>query len=186
MNNIALKLNGAASDKERRSGDFYPTPPEVTIALLDFLKLPPMTVWEPACGDNAIVDVLLKRGHRVIATDISKGHDYFYTQHACDAIITNPPFNLAEEFIKKALKESDIVCMLLKSQYWHAVKRYKLFNSQPPTFVLPLTWRPNFFFRDRINGTPVMEFAWSVWVKGDLITKYIPLLKPLKEKEEGK
>ncbi len=99
-----------------------------------------------------------------------------------DAIITNPPFKYAQKFIEKAVRETHIVAMLLKSQYWHAKGRYDLFTNTPPSYVLPLTWRPDFLEHTRKpgskKGAPTMEVAWSVWIKGDTTTKYTPLLKP--------
>lgn len=178
-----LKLNGAPGKDKRRELDFYPTPKEVTIALMDFLKLDPCLIWEPACGDGAMVKILESYGHNVIGTDISTGHDFMYTNRECDAIITNPPFNISQEFIEKSLCEADIVCMLLKSQYWHAKKRISLFEQSPPAWVLPLTWRPDFLEHERSageKGSPTMEVAWTVWIKGDTVTKYKPLHKPNK------
>ena len=40
------------SAKDRRKLDFYPTPPDVTHALMQFLNLPKTTVWECACGEG--------------------------------------------------------------------------------------------------------------------------------------
>ncbi len=34
----------------RREHDFYPTPADVTVALMDFLNLEPCKIWEPAAG----------------------------------------------------------------------------------------------------------------------------------------
>ena len=43
------KIVGANPAEKRSEMDFYPTPPEVTEALLQFLDLPKTTViWEPA------------------------------------------------------------------------------------------------------------------------------------------
>jgi hypothetical protein len=41
-----LQLTGSGAKENRRSLDFYPTPPEVTIALMDFLKLKPCKIWD--------------------------------------------------------------------------------------------------------------------------------------------
>ena len=126
-------------------------------------------------------EVLESYGHDVISTDILTGVDFLEESKECDAIITNPPFNLSAEFIKKAVSEANIVAFLLKSQYWHAKKRYALFVDNPPSYVLPLTWRPDFLYQERKGkkkGSPTMEVAWSVWIKGDTQTKYQPLLKP--------
>jgi hypothetical protein len=144
---------------------------------MNFLKLKPCKIWECACGDGSMADVILKYGHEVIQTDLNTGTDYLKTEGKADAIITNPPFKLAAEFIEKALKEADIVAIVLKSQYWHAKKRYDLFMKNKPAFVLPLTWRPD-FMNGESGGSPTMEVNWTVWIKGNNNCKYIPLLKP--------
>jgi len=177
---LDLQLTAGNNKKNRRSLDFYPTPPDATKALMDFLQLSKdLKIWECASGNNAMVDVLKEYGHEVIGTDINDGYDYLNTHIECDAIITNPPFNVSAEFIEKAVNEAPIVAFLLKSQYWHAKKRFDLFNKYPPSYVLPLTWRPDFLYQDRKDGkkgSPTMEVAWSVWV-GNTTTEYIPLIK---------
>tara|TARA_R110002020_G_scaffold465503_2_gene686956 strand:+ start:249 stop:803 length:555 start_codon:yes stop_codon:yes gene_type:complete len=182
MKQIDLQLTTGNNKGNRRELDFYPTPPEATIVLMDFLKLEKQTIWECACGNNAMSDVIESYGHNVIATDIKNGVDFLKDHRECDAIITNPPFNISAEFIQKATKEANVVAFLLKSQYWHAKKRASLFDELPPSYVLPLTWRPDFLYQERKEGekkgSPTMEVAWSVWIKGDTNTKYRPLLKP--------
>lgn len=160
---------------DRREHDFYPTPADVTIALMDFLKLDPCKIWEPAAGNGAMVKVLQSYGHEVIATDLQTGDDFLRTIGMADAIITNPPFNLSQDFIVKALQDAPIVAMVLKSQYWHAKKRHDLFKQNPPAWILPLTWRPDFGG----GGAPVMEIQWTVWIKGNTDCKYVPLEKPI-------
>lgn len=45
----ASRINGGNSAVGRRTSDLYPTPPEVTVALMEFLNLPDRTmIWEPA------------------------------------------------------------------------------------------------------------------------------------------
>jgi len=181
MEQIKLQLTTGNDKQSRRALDFYPTPPEATIALLDFLKLKPTTVWECASGNGAMVDVLKQYGHDVIATDIINGEDYLLIKRDADIIITNPPFNISDKFIEKAVNECSIVAFLLKTQYWHAKKRYKLFKKHSPSYILPLTWRPDFLYQERKNGakgSPTMDVNWNVWIKGDSTTKYLPLLKP--------
>ena len=177
MKQEILQLTTGGSRYKRRELDFYPTPPEVTIALMEFLKLPKSEIWEPACGNGAMVNVLKEYGHQVTGTDIVTGNDFLKTSGKYDAIITNPPFNISEQFIEKALKEAPIVAMVLKSQYWHAKKRLKLFNDNKPAFILPLTWRPDFLNGER-GGSPTMEVIWTVWIEGIKDCKYIPLQKP--------
>lgn len=47
----ATRMTGGNPGKKRSVTDYYPTPADVTQALLDMLLIPPGTkVWEPACG----------------------------------------------------------------------------------------------------------------------------------------
>lgn len=139
------KIVGGNGNRHER--DFYPTPEDVTEALMRVLNLPTNTViWEPACGDGAIVNVLKRLGYQCIGTDITTGDDYRLVDmpEGIDWIITNPPFNIAEDFIRQSWKHEKPFALLLKSQYWHAVKRYNLFHECHPTSIYPLTWRPDF------------------------------------------
>jgi hypothetical protein len=174
---MTATLANATTKNARRALDFYPTPPEVTEALMRFLNLPPSRIWEPACGDGVMAEVIKKFGHEVIASDIGRtpygfgGLDFLKQEGKYDAVITNPPFNLSEKFIIHALHQAPLVAMLLKSQYWHAQKRAALFESTPPAWVLALTWRPDFMNGER-GGTPTMECLWTVWMVSDTDTKY--------------
>ena len=134
-NNLQLH-SGSPSKRKRRDLDFYPTPPECTHALMKFLKLEPCTIWECAAGSGAMAKIIELYDHKVISTDLQTGQNYLTTQIEADAIITNPPFNLSEAFIKKAVSETKVVAMLLKSQYWHARKRLSLYNQFTPSFIL--------------------------------------------------
>lgn len=177
----ALNLANSSTTSKRRELDFYPTPPDVTHALMRFLDFRPITIWEPACGDGAMADVLKTYAHNVICTDLRDtgygegGIDFLSERRDCDAIITNPPFNLSEDFIRHALTQAGTVAMVLKSQYWHAKKRSALFQEFPPAYVLPLTWRPDFLFDTRKPGDkvgPTMEVHWTVWMSGKKDTRY--------------
>lgn len=184
MKQQKLALTGRGIEDKRRPQDFYPTPPDVVIALLNFLQIQPKskTVWEPCCGDGSISKVLIDYGFgSVTSSDINSTYgdqiDFFDCNPSVqfDFIITNPPFNLAEKFIEKALPHAHVVAMLLKSQFWHAKKRRELFLETKPTHVLPLTWRPDFLNGER-GGSPTMECLWTVWVKGN---EYPCIYKPL-------
>lgn len=182
MDNLSAGcIVGGNPSKKRPASDYYPTPKEVTTALLDFLDLPRnIRIWEPACGDNDMVDVMRERGHIVFASDIRAGVDFLQEPlFPCDWIITNPPFSIADRFIERCLEHGKPFALLLKSQYWHAQKRLGLFRKHPPTYVCPLTWRPDFNFKSGEKGHPLMDVMWVVWSKGD--TRYIPLERPHKE-----
>ena len=100
-----ILTNASASD---RSGtDFYPTPENVTVALIKYLGLHNAIVWEPACGAGHMAEAIVRTGNRVIATELYwqgyglGGVDFLMADiPACDWIITNPPFIWPECLIK--------------------------------------------------------------------------------------
>lgn len=179
-NLLGSQIAGGNSAYTKPSMEFYPTPPDVTSALLRELRIPKCcTIWEPACGEMDMVDEMRCYGYTVKATDIKTGVDFLeQTECAEDWIITNPPFSKSEEFIEKCVSFSKPFALLLKSQYWHAARRQKIFKNYPPFMVMPLTWRPNFFFKSHGGGSPLMEVAWNVWYPPySHETRYIPIGK---------
>lgn len=196
MNSIqASQIMGGNGAKARKASDLYPTPPEVTVALMRFLKLPRSTqIWEPACGQGDMGEALRGCGMLAYGTDIRSGQDFLdswqprSTIAACSWIITNPPFSLADEFIRHAAEIGKPFAMLLKAQYWHAAKRAQLFREIPPSYVLPLTWRPDFLFKERDGkkgASPLMDVMWCVWLTPQMQgvqTVFKPLMRPEKEK----
>ncbi len=179
-------LHAALSAKGRDPHDFYPTPPEAVRALLPHISDFPHLVWEPACGDGALVHELL-RGHvrEVVATDIAPQPNFFGIQadflleptRRADAIVTNPPFgNLAQKFIEKAFRlDVPYIAMLLNTNFWHAASRQKLFASRPPDVIHPLTWRLDFTGSRR----PYFNCCWTVWRPNrGAFPYYIPLHRP--------
>ena len=172
-----LNLANSSTGNKRRELDFYPTPAEVTHALMKFLSLEPCLIHEPACGDGAMSEVLKQYGHDVMSSDIREtgygqgGVDFLLSDGDYDAIITNPPFKISEEFVRHAIPQARVVAMVLKSQYWHALKRMPLFQEFPPAYVLALTWRPD-FRGGELGGSPTMEVLWTVWIEGQTDTRY--------------
>lgn len=183
----AMLANGTAIDRNKT--DFYPTPPAVTTALLNYLNIDKSnTIWEPACGAGHMAEVIKLGGYNVVASELhSQGygisnHDFINDDHTklgkVDWIITNPPFKLSVEFINKSIEVGVPFAMLLKSQYWHSKGRIELFNKHRPSHVLPLTWRPDFHFGTK-GGSPTMECIWVVWDKVPAqFTNYDLLVKP--------
>jgi hypothetical protein len=167
--------------RKRPPTDFYPTPPDVTQALLDFLQIEKAAkIWECASGDGRMSRVLEANGYSVKSTDIQTGTNFVLQEpdDSIDWIITNPPFVMAEEFIRHAAAMPlGGFAFLLKSQYWHSASRVKLFNQIKPTFVLPLTWRPDFLFGEK-SGSPTMEVLWTVWIDGQEPGEF-PVYEPL-------
>lgn len=180
------RIAGGNTAYKRSESDFYPTPPDVTTALLDFLGISSErhVIWEPACGEGHMVRQMKKMGFSVLSSDILKGTDFLKDDPPGKFtwIITNPPFSQSEQFIKKCLEYKVPFALLLKSQYWHAKRRLQLFRDHPPTYILPLTWRPDFCERKRGGGNPLMDVMWCVWeINSRDSCMYIPLERPDKD-----
>lgn len=178
-------IGGLSGQHKRNEADFYPTPPECTLALVGrFRGLLGRNVWEPACGDGAISEVLNSLGFDVFSTDLRHtgyGHggvDALGTRpENIDSIVTNPPFNQAAEFILHARSSGLPFAMLLKSTYWHAASREKLFHDTGPAAVCPMLWRPN--FAPERGRAPTMDVCWTVWHAHPVPScEYVPLPKP--------
>jgi hypothetical protein len=162
-----------------RGLDPYFTPECATRALLevehDFI---PHLIWEPAAGDGAIVRVLERAGYDVVyASDIADyGEGFDVADYlTCDAmiqddlgIITNPPFKLAEEFVRKALLRDEVayLALLLRTNFLEGVKRRQLFEDCPLSRVwissrrLPMMHR---FGWEGPKSTSNTCYAWFVW-----------------------
>ena len=83
-------------------------------------------VLEPSCGKGAISKVLKEHNFEVTAQDYDEGLgiDFLKFNKKFDNIITNPPFRLANEFVKKSLElANNKVAMLLPLNYLHGVTR---------------------------------------------------------------
>lgn len=180
----SVMVGGASVSYSRREMDYYPTPNEVTQALVDTGVIPPgSTIWEPACGEGHMAEVFLKNNLNVVCSDIREtgyGHcmDFLTGPKVdVDVIATNPPFNLSAEFIQRCIDlEVPRFAMLLKSQYWHSSRRSSLFAKFPPAYIFALTWRPNFCAGER-GSSPTMDMLWTVWIKGITDTRYRVLRK---------
>ena len=185
----ASRITGGNTSFSRSAADFYPTPDDVTEALIWAIKPEPETavIWEPACGDGRMLRCLERFGpYQAVGTDILTGDDFLSMglPEGCNWIITNPPFSQAEAFIRHAYALNVPFAFLLKSQFWHAKKRYELFMDCNPDYIFPLTWRPDFLFKER-GGSSLMDVAWNVWLRRDCAhnTVYMPLERPKKETE---
>lgn len=173
-------LDHAASSGQHsyadRGPDCYETPPEAVHALLKVEKLP-NHVWEPACGPGSIVRALRAAGHAVTATDL---HDYGQRNYGIDflnvadldvdgAVVTNPPYQLAQQFVEKALRVSPLVIMLLRLAFLESEKRRKILEESGLARIHVFRNRLPMMHRRGWNGkkaSSAIPFAWFVWERG--------------------
>ena len=122
-----------------RKDDLYETPDVAVEALLRVEKLP-HHIWEPACGRGRITNILRAHGHTVWATDLnnygcpnSESRIDFLMEHQprfdVEAIVTNPPFKLAEQFVEHALFHCPRVIMLLRFAFYESARRSHILEN---------------------------------------------------------
>jgi hypothetical protein len=158
-----------------RGDDLYETPAVAVEALLRVERLP-HRLWEPACGPGAIVRVLRGAGHQVLASDLVDYGDpsHFYRRDflmeplppGCEAIVTNPPFKLVEQFVAHALDLCPRVVMLLRLAFYESDRRRDLLENRGLTRIhvfrkrLPMMHRAGWEGR---KGNSGMAFCWMIW-----------------------
>lgn len=162
--------------------DFFPTPPWATRALCEIIDLSNAHVWEPAAGEGHMAEVLREYAASVFASDV---HVYGYRLDACgsftgagldvvasprkvDWIITNPPFNLAEAFLQRALDEAHGVAFFVRTQWLETEARHReVFSKTPPDLVA--------LFAERValikgrwdpQASTATSYCWCVWRPG--------------------
>jgi hypothetical protein len=173
---------------EQRGADLYETPPEATQALIDACPWLPQCLWEPACGPGAMVKVLRDSGRDVVATDLvdygdrmcpesEPGLDFLEMQGVprpfdCSgdwwnrlprAIVTNPPFSLADKFVRHGLTLCDTVVVLQRLVALEGKRRSDLIDGHLVE-VLPFIERLPMLHRDGWDGPKIdsgaVPYAW--------------------------
>lgn len=159
---------------DRNGPDFFPTPAWATHALIDNEKFNG-DIWECACGDGSMSTVLQTTGQPVISTDLydrgygETGIDFLSVHRRVANIITNPPYNSAEGFLKAAVQRAEEkVALLLRLAFLEGVNRQRtIFSSIPPARVWVFSERITFYASGaEVKGSGTTAYAWFVWEKG--------------------
>ena len=158
-----------------RGADLYSTAPEAVTALLQAERLPHF-IWEPCAGRGGVVRVLRDAGHAVIASDLI---DYGFPLHfkqdfltttkaptGVSAVITNPPYRLAAEFVAHALKLCPLAIMLLRLGFLESERRSPILDNGRLTRIHVFRNRLPMMHRDSWTGpraSSAIAFGWFVW-----------------------
>lgn len=163
--------------KDRVELDYYATPPQMAVELL---KLEPnlKRVWEPACGEGHLANVFKEHGVLSKASDIiDRGYgeviDFLgYYEYYDGDIVTNPPYNKAQEFVEHALyisNNDNLICMFLKLTFLEGKKRKSLFDQKHLKTVYVSTSRVNCARNgdfDNNDTSSAVAYAWFIFQKG--------------------
>ena len=170
----SLSIVGSSRNNgERDADDFYPTP---AYAVEELLKREVFigNVWECACGEGDISQVLKKAGYEVISTDlIDRGYgeqiDFFKSNIIADNIITNPPYKIALDFVLKAKKQSTKkIAMFLKTVWLESESRYDMFQDKefPLKKIYQFSKRVTLYKSGiKMKNSGMIAYAWYVWDK---------------------
>ena len=162
--------------KNRANADFYPTPRETTKELLKRENFEG-NIWECACGDGSMTNVLREKYKIVYASDIRednsidgiKGEDFLKTSKKFDNIITNPPYKYAKEFVLKAKQSANKkIALLLKLVFLEGIGRYEMFQDKDfPLKKVYVFCRRQKIYANGIIGknSGLIAYAWFIWDK---------------------
>jgi hypothetical protein len=135
----------------------------------------PKRIWEPACGPGSISRVLLAHGYNIVSSDLI---DYGWGHETVDflavpkrtytnrAIVTNPPYQWAQQFVEKALEVSPLVIMLMRLAFYESDRRSHILENCGLARIhvfrkrLPMMHRKDWEGPKANSG---MAFGWFVW-----------------------
>ena len=142
----------------------------------------PKSIADPACGNGAILDVLRDEGgHIVHGCDI---RDYGWPHTVIRdylepepifmgdlGIVTNPPYRLAEAFIRKAISDgARYHAWLLRTNFLESIGRFEFFQKHPPSKVWISSRRLPMMHHADYDGPKCdssnQAFAWFFWREG--------------------
>ena len=197
--------NHRFKEKDVQPHEFYSTHPNSVETFLNYgfrghyLDKKDVLIWEPACGKGNISRTLVKNGFNVISSDLIDRYTHltdigqiyepasFFDFETIDpnvtCIMTNPPFSMAEDFIRHAYEigNPDMwIIMYLKLTFLEGKRRYLLFKDLPLEYVYVHSSRQGCSpggATDFGNGGAV-AYAWFMWRKEGSWTTELKWLPP--------
>jgi hypothetical protein len=174
------------SEGEREMDDYYATEPMAMELLLEKENF--SNVWENACGQGHLAEILKQKGILSKATDlVDRGYgvggvDFLQELEKWEGdIITNPPYKFAQEFVERAMDimvDGRKLAMFLKLTFLEGKGRKKMFLKYPPKIIYVSSSRLKCALGGKFEdmGSSAAAYGWFVWVKGfigDPIIKWI-------------
>lgn len=189
--NLRAAIGTSSASKADRGKNFYQTPRVATIALLAHESFT-STIWEPACGFNAIGRVLEGQGYDVLLSDIedrgtvseageaqSVG-DFLLSKPDASGdgpdIVTNPPYGAElNSFVAHALRvhKPRKMALLLNSNFEFGFDdddRNFVMEDCAPSRIYKFKRRLPMMHREGYTGPEAssrMNTAWFIWERNE-------------------
>lgn len=163
-----------ASGYDRIESDWYIEPRWAIDSLMDVEKFSG-TCWDPSCGSGNIPMAMRDRGIACVGSDIcdrgfgARKIDFLQANMNYDNIISNPPYNIIELYVTRALLlTTEKVAILARLALLEGQKRQELFLTTP----LARVWVSSRRMSMPPGGTDIeakggsIAYAWFVWEHG--------------------
>lgn len=186
--------------------DDFPTPRWATRALIEEvlqdINVAALSCWEPTCGRGFMADTLKEYFARVHSSDIfrfgygevldfidpgARTSDKDRQELKVDWIVTNPPFRLAEEFVRVALATAQSgVAMLVRTGFTEGAGRYRrLFRDSPPMIMAQFVERvPILKGRVDPRASTATSYCWLIWSKAASVHTRLVWVPPCRKRLE--
>jgi len=154
QNSEALKM---IPPKRAGAPDNFQTPPYVIEPLLPYLKKD-WIIWECAEGEGYLSEKLRQEGFEVVSTglefDFLVGKPYW----RFNAIVTNPPYSLKDEFIERAFNYGKPLALLLPITALEGQRRQRTYKKYGIQVIIP-NKRIDFIY-PHISHSPWFAVMW--------------------------
>lgn len=170
------------SEFERDSDDWYIEPDWCVQRLFD--RYPDVSaIHDPCCGRGTIVDVALSRDLLATGSDLvdrAAGRfpvrDFLCWPERQAAIVTNPPFKIAEKIVSQALSTvlpDGIIAVVAQAKFLFSQGRHPIFARSEMERVIVFSRRPSMppgkmlaELGESCRGGGSIDFVWCVWRVG--------------------
>ena len=143
---------------KRGAYDELYTPREAVEIILPFIPKGIKIIWECTTkNDSNISKILKEKGYTVINSNL----DFLsYAPNHFDMIITNPPYSLKTQFLKRAFQLGKPFLFLLPLTTLEGKERNKLFREHQIQIIIP---NKRFNFKPEKKSSAWFQTSWFGW-----------------------